>query len=127
MGPIAEAIAKRLAPPGTKVFSAGLFPCQIHPAVTRTLQEVGIDVSSHQPRGLDSVPLGEIDLVVTLGKLEGKKVVFPPKARIQHWPLSDPSRASGGEAAIREVFRSLRDEIDKRVAALFLDHWRNVA
>jgi len=125
--PIAEAIASRLAPPGTKVFSAGLFPCQIHPAASRVMQEVGIDISNHRSQGLDAVPMKEIDLVITLGDLKDSGASLPPKIRLDHWSLPDPGRASGGEAAIRAVFRSFRDEIDKRVAALFLDHWRNVA
>jgi len=125
--PIAEAIAHRLAPPGTKVFSAGLFPSQIHPAASRVMQEVGIDISRHSTKGLDDIPIKEIDLVVALGELKGESPSLPTKTRVEHWSLPDPGRVSGGEAAIRAVFRSFRDEIDKRVAALFLDHWRNVA
>lgn len=125
--PIAEAIANRLAPPGTKIFSAGLLPCQIHPAATRVMQEVGIDISGHRSQGLEDIPIKEIDLIVALGELKGKRTRLPPKIKLERWSLPDPGRVGGGEAAIRAVFRSFRDEIDKRVAALFLDYWRNSA
>jgi arsenate reductase len=124
---IAEGIAKCLAPPGTKIFSAGLFPCEIHPYASRVMQEVGIDISSHRSKGLDAIPMKEIHLVVALGEVKERCPVFPLKIRLEHWSVPDPVRVTGGEIAIRAVFRSFRDEIDKKVAAMFLDHWRNVA
>jgi arsenate reductase len=123
---MAEAIAKRLAPPKTRVFSAGLTPGEIHPAVAKVMNEVEIDVSSQRPKGLDAVPLGEIDLIIALGDAKEKYASLPAKVRLEHWALPDPRGASGGEAATSAVFRSVRDEIDKKVAALFLDHWRNL-
>jgi arsenate reductase len=125
--PIAEAIANCLAPPGTKVFGAGLFPCQIHPAADRVMREVGIDISSHRPKGLDAVPMKEIHLVVALGLAKEQLPPLPAKVRVEYWPIPNTQQVSGGEAAIRAVFRYVRDEIDRKVAALFLDYWRNVA
>ena len=43
-----------------------------------------------------------------------------------HWAIPDARRITGSETPPRAVLRFMRDEIDKEVAALFLDHWRNV-
>ena len=63
---IAEGLARRLAPRGTSVYSAGSEPGTINPLAVRALAEVGVDASAQQSKGLDAIPLDEIDLVVTL-------------------------------------------------------------
>ena len=123
---IAEAIAKRLAPPKTRVFSAGLTPGEIHPAVAKVMSEVEIDVSSQRPKGIDAVPMEEIDLVIALGGAKEKYASLAAKVRLEHWALPDPGRAAETEGGAAAAFRYVRDEIDKKVAALFLDHWRNL-
>ncbi|MGH7769179.1 MAG: arsenate reductase ArsC [Candidatus Binatia bacterium] len=124
---MAEAIAKRLAPPATRVFSAGLNPGKMDPAVAKVMNEVEIDVSNQRPKGLDAVPMDQIDLIIALGEAREKFAPLADQARVEHWTIPDPRRAGGGEEAISAVFRYVRDEIDKKVAALFLDHWRNLS
>ncbi len=124
---IAEAIAKRLAPPKTRVFSAGITPRKMHPAVAQVMKEVDVDTAGQSPKGLEAVPMGDIDLVVTLGEIKEKCPVFPMRARLANWAIPDLQRVTGGDAAMQAAIRYLRDELDKKVAALFLDHWRNVA
>jgi protein-tyrosine-phosphatase len=63
---MAEAIARRLAPPETKIFSAGVSPAEIPPQVAAVLREVGINIAEQKPKGLSDVPLEEIDLAITL-------------------------------------------------------------
>jgi arsenate reductase len=123
---IAEAVARRLAPPKTRVFSAGITPGEIHPTVGPVMQEVGVDISGQSPKNLASIPISEIDLVITLGIAKERCPSLPERIKVDHWPVPDMRRVLGGEAAMRAVLRHLRDEIDKKVAALFLDHWRNI-
>jgi arsenate reductase len=123
---MAEAIARRLAPPKTRMFSAGLTPGEIHPGVAKVMNEVEIDVSRQRAKGMDQVPMNEIDLVIAFGEAREKYASLPAKVRLEYWPIPDPRQASGGESATSAVFRYVRDEIDKKVAALFLDHWRNL-
>ncbi len=115
---IAEGLARRLAPPGTRVFSAGSEPGVVHPLAVRALAEVGIDASAHRSKGLDAVPLAEIDLVVTLCA-EEVCPVFPRPVRREHWPLPDPARVAGDEAARLAAFRAVRDDLAGRIAGLF--------
>ena len=64
---IAEAIAKKLLPPKTQVFSAGLKGGKIDPNAVRVLREIGIDVSAQEVKRLDAIPTQDIDLIVRLG------------------------------------------------------------
>jgi arsenate reductase len=120
---IAEAIAKELLPPKTQVFGAGLKPGKIDPTAIQVLREIGIDVSTQEPKGLDAVPLHDIDLVIMLGEPPDSHPLVSAHAKLRTWNVSDP-RADPG--ANLQTFRHVRDELDSRVAGLFLDYWRNV-
>ncbi len=124
---MAEAVAKYLSPPKTRIFSAGIKPGTIPTQVYEVMEELGISLSGQSAKGTDAAPLNEIDLVVSFGDADKRCGALPDKARIERWPIPNPARASGGSSALLSLFRQGRDEIDKRVFALLLDHWRNVA
>src|SRR5262245_53007626 len=91
---IAEAIAKKLLPPKTQVFSAGLKEGKIDPKAVRVLQEIGIDVSAQEPKRLDAIPTQDIDLVVRLGESgKDQAAVTPvPSAGLGKSPIRADSR-----------------------------------
>ncbi|HEX9445937.1 MAG TPA: arsenate reductase (thioredoxin) [Candidatus Binatia bacterium] len=123
---MAEAIARQLAPPETRIFSAALAPREIPPAAVEVMREIQVEIPAGPAKALDAVPMDEIDLVVALGEAGGKWPALPSRTRLEHWPIPDARRIGAGGAPGRAVFRYVRDEIDKKVAALFLDHWRNL-
>jgi arsenate reductase len=114
---LAEGLARRLAPPGTQVFSAGSEPGTINPLAVRALAEVGVDASAQHSKGLDAIPLGEIDLVVTLCA-EEVCPLFPHPVRKLHWPLPDPAKATGTDDARLAAFRAVREELSNRLETL---------
>ena len=114
---LAEGLARRLAPPGTRVYSAGSEPGTIHPLAVRALAEVGVDASGQRSKGLDAIPLDAIDLVVTLCA-EEVCPLFPRPVRKLHWPLADPARASGSDEERLAAFRAVRDELAARLPTL---------
>ncbi len=119
---MAEAWARRLAPPGIEVASAGLVPGQVNPLAVQVMAEVGIDISNARSKALSDVPLDHYDLVVTLCD-EGRCVVLPPGVRHLHWPIGDPVPASSSPGGI-EVFRRVRDDLAARVDRLFREDGR---
>jgi arsenate reductase len=124
---MAEAMAKYLNPPNTQVYSAGLRPRRILPQVYDVMAEFGILLSEQESKGLDAVPLEMIDLVVSFGDSAKHCDRLPRKAKIEFWSVPDPyAQAENGSDRLAKV-RESRDAIDTYVAALFLDHWRNVA
>ncbi len=114
---MAEALARRAAPAGLKVWSAGSQPTRVNPLTLRVLAEIGIDASAQCAKGLGAIPVGEVDTVVTLCA-EEVCPVFPGKVRRLHWPLPDPAAAEGDDAARLASFRAVRDRIAARVAEL---------
>ena len=120
---IAEASAKHLAPPRTRVYSAGVKPSSIPPSVIQAMKRLGIEMTGQTSKGLADVPIQEIDLVISFGDAHKKCANLPARAKLERWP-SNPRLANPSDsAAIGEEC----DEINQRVFALFLDHWRNAS
>ena len=124
---MAEAAAKHLGPPRTRIFSAGVTPSSIPPHVIQAMQELGISMSGQKSKSLAEVPIQDIDLVVSFGDAHKQCDNLPRRAKVESWPVSGYLKPEKASMAPISVIRDQRDEIDKRVFALFLDHWRNIA
>ena len=118
---IAEAAAKHLAPPRTRIFSAGVHPKAIPLPVVEAMQELGISMKGQKSKSLADVPIQDIDLVVSFDDAHKQCADLPGRVRIERWP-----QTAGEGVSTLPAIRDRRDEIDRRVFALFLDHWRNV-
>ncbi len=98
------------------VFSAGLEPSLVNPRAIQAMAEVGIDIREQRSKGLDAIPLEELNTVVTLcGDAEERCPFLPGKHVRIHWPLPDPAKATGTEEEVMAVFRAVRDDIQWRV------------
>ena len=115
---MAEGIARSLAPQGVRVSSAGSSPAPIRPQAIRVLNEIGIDISGHRSKGLESIDAGSVDAVITLCA-EEVCPVFLGKAHRVHWGLPDPAAVTGTEETRLDAFRSVRDELRRRLKVLF--------
>lgn len=111
---MAEGLARRLAPPGTRVYSAGSEPEAVNPLAVRAMAEIGIDISPHRSKAIDEIPVDRVDVVVTLCT-EEVCPVFPGPVRRLHWPIEDPARAGESGAEGLDAFRRARDEIGRRL------------
>jgi arsenate reductase len=115
---IAEGIARSLAPAGVRVWSAGSRPTELRPEAVKVLEEIGLDISSHRSKAVSEIPAAEVDTVITLCA-EEECPVFLGDVRRLHWGLPDPAAAHGAAEARLEAFRSTRDELARRLGALF--------
>jgi arsenate reductase (thioredoxin) len=120
---MAESMAKHRSLPKIRIFSAGIRPGQIPPEVRKVLQEIGVEQSAITTKSVDQIPANDIDLVVSFGDAHEQCRSLPSKAKVEKWSIPNPMRAPGESLS---EYRRGRDEIDKRVAALLLDHWRHV-
>lgn len=117
---MAEGFAHALAPKETNIYSAGSEPKKVHPLAIQVMKEAGIDISDQRSKGLESVPLDRIDLVITLcGEAAESCPALPKKTERLHWPLPDPALAKGADEEVLKTFREARDEIRARVEQLF--------
>ncbi|MCB9629985.1 MAG: arsenate reductase ArsC [Sandaracinaceae bacterium] len=119
--PMAEALARVRLPASVHVTSAGRDPSlAVHPLAVETLREEDrLDLSGHQPRRLDAVDLGRVDLVVSLAgrdALEG----LPRGIERLHWDTEDPTLVSFDvrRDVLLDRFRDVRDALVRRLDQL---------
>jgi protein-tyrosine-phosphatase len=124
---MAESIAKHMKPPKTRIFSAVLRPGKIPPEVRQVLQEIGVELSGETVKSVDQVAANDFDLVVSFGDAAEQCSSLPKTTRVEKWSIANPMRLAGENSGVLSAYRHDRDEIDKRVAALFLDHWRHAS
>jgi arsenate reductase len=67
---------------------------------------------------VEDVPSGDVDAVITLCA-EEVCPVFLGRAHRVHWGLPDPAGVDGSEAERLQAFRDVRDELVRRLGALF--------
>ncbi|MBP9145140.1 MAG: arsenate reductase ArsC [Thermoanaerobaculia bacterium] len=113
---MAEGIARQLAGERLRVQSAGSAPSQVNPLAIRALGEIGVETSGQRSKSVDEIDRATVDTVITLCA-EEVCPVFLGTVRRLHWPLPDPAGHDEGEEASLERFRSVRDELSRRIAA----------
>ena len=111
---MAAALLDHQAAGRVRVTSAGSQPAdQLNPAVVQAMAEIGLDISREVPKRLASDHVQAADVVVTMGC--GDACPVYPGKRYLDWELPDPAGLSLADV------RPIRDEIQRRVAALLAD------
>lgn len=115
---MAEGWARKIFATKVPVWSAGSEPAaRVHPMAIEVMREVGIDISAQQPKRVADVPTGDIGTVITLCAEEVCPVMAGERRR-EAWAFPDPTMAEGGDDAVREAFRRVRDELRGKIGAL---------
>ncbi|MCZ4624751.1 MULTISPECIES: arsenate reductase ArsC [Rhodococcus] len=97
-----------------EVRSAGSAPAeQVNPAAVAAMAEVGIDISTENPKILTTEAVQASDVVITMGC--GDTCPVFPGTSYRDWVLDDP--AGQGLEAVRPI----RDEIRAKVEALIAE------
>lgn len=111
---MAEGFARELGADVVDPYSAGLHPTGVvgEDAILM-MEEHGIDISRQRSKGLDEVPLADIDIVVSMTGIPAAEL-FPAnyRGKLIDWAVDDPIGSP------LSVFRRVRDEIEKKVKDL---------
>jgi arsenate reductase len=114
---MAEGFLRSLAGDRFEVASAGTEATRVHPLAIRAMAEIGIDLGRHVSKLVDELVEQPWDYVITVCDAANEACpVFPRKSRRLHWSFEDPSQAIGNDDQRLEVFRRVRDQIERRIA-----------
>ena len=117
---MAEGLARARFGSRARVASAGSSPTAVNPLAVAALDEVGIDIRGQRSTNVDAVDPATVDVVVTLCA-EEVCPAFPGRVRRLHWPMPDPAGAPGSNVDRLDHFRSVRDELARRLDDLDTD------
>jgi arsenate reductase len=113
---MAEGLGRMVFGDRLPVESAGSEPSRVNPWAVEVMREIGVDLSSHRSKSVQTIDPATVATVVTLCA-EEVCPAFLGEARRLHWPIPDP--ASRDETIPREEmlarFRTARDEIRARL------------
>ncbi len=120
--PIAAAILRHLA--GRRVYarSAGVRPGEQDPFAMAVMDEIGIDISKHQPRRIEDLEDTTFDLIITLAPEahhQALELTRTMAVEVEYWPTIDPSAATGNREQILDAYRAVRDSLFERIKAKF--------
>ncbi|WEK62143.1 MAG: arsenate reductase ArsC [Candidatus Microbacterium colombiense] len=112
---MAAGFLREIAGDRIAVRSAGSMPAeQINPVAVAAMAELGIDITSEQPKVLTTEAVQASDVVITMGC--GDACPFFPGKRYEDWVLDDP--AGQGLDAVRPIRDDIRARIESLVAEL---------
>lgn len=116
---MAEGLARDLFGDAVRVQSAGSEPSRVNPYAVRAMGELGIDLSTHSSKSVQTIDPASVDLVITLCA-EEVCPLFLSDAPILHWPLQDPDRKEEELTDEERLhhFRVARDHIRARLEVL---------
>ena len=117
---MAEGIARALAGDRLPIQSAGSAPSRVNPLAVQALAETGIDASAQRSKSVDEIDRTTVDTVITLCA-EEVCPVYLGSARRLHWPLPDPAGHDEGPEASLKRFRTVRDELGRRIETFLRD------
>ena len=110
---MAEGILRNVAGDLFEVHSAGSQPAgYVHPKAITALEEIGIDISSHESKHMDQFLDRDIHTVITVcGNADQACPLYPGQLNRYHWGFDDPAKVEESESEIVNAFRRIRDQI----------------
>lgn len=120
---IAEAFINQLCSDRFEAESAGIEPGKLNPIVALAMAEIGVDVSSHQPRAVTDVIASGREFAYVITVCEETSVercpTFPGQTERLHWGFSDPSALPGTTEQKLARTREIRDLIRGKIKSEF--------
>ena len=112
---MAEGILRAAAGDIIDVHSAGSNPAGfVHPKAIEVLKEIGIDISAHTSKHMNTFLDRQVETVITVcGNADQVCPIYPGQVNRHHWGFDDPAHAKGSEEQVLAEFRRVRDEIRK--------------
>lgn len=123
--PMAAAILQHLTGGRLHVASAGVRAGLLDPYAVAVMDEIGIDISDHEPAPLSDIESEIFDLIITLSPEahhHGIELTRVIPAAIEYWPTPDATIVleSDDRDQIIRAYRGVRDSLFRRIKDRFL-------
>ena len=109
---MAEGLLQHDAGDRFDVASAGTKPGTVRPEAIAVMKEIGIDISGHRSKSVDTFADQKFDYVLTVcDNAKETCPIFPGHANRLHQSFEDPATAEGSDEMRLARFRRVRDQI----------------
>ncbi|NJM33905.1 MAG: low molecular weight phosphatase family protein [Rhodomicrobium sp.] len=122
--PMAEAILRHLAGKQIYVESAGVRSGETDPFAVAVMEEIGIDMSKHDPQAIADLYDSSFDLVVSLSPEahhQALELTRTMAVDVEYWPTLDATATHGlgSREQILQAYRDVRDSLFRRIKRRF--------
>ncbi|MCK4653565.1 MAG: arsenate reductase ArsC [Candidatus Cloacimonetes bacterium] len=119
---IAEGLVNHFFKETWEAKSAGIVSTEVNPFAIKAMKQIGIDISGHTSKTIDTFKDENFDLVVTMCDSEkGICPFFPGKSNI-YISFADPSTFEGNDIEKLKVFYRTRDEIKEWLVSNLINY-----
>ena len=122
--PIAESIMKHYFGHKVYVDSVGVRLGETNAFVFAVMEEIGIDLSRHNPKTFDQLEDTSYDLVISLSPDAQHRAVELTRTMacdLEYWQTFDATVIQGSRETILDAYRDVRDSILDRILRRFSD------
>ncbi len=120
--PMAAAILRHLSGGRIYVASAGVRAGTPDPFVAEVMNELGIDLSHHEPISIADLHDTSFDVVITLSPEahhQALELTRTMAVEVEYWPTMDPTIIEGNREQRLEAYRACRDGLFARIKRRF--------
>jgi len=121
--PMAAGILRHLM--GHRIFveSVGVRAGEVSGFASAVMEEIGIDISDHEPKSFDELVDTSFDIVISLSPEAHHTALELTRTNsldAVYWPTFDPADATGSREQILDAYRSVRDDLLKKIKQRFV-------
>jgi protein-tyrosine-phosphatase len=120
--PMAEALMRHFHGHAVWVQSVGVHRGAQDPMAMAVMDEIGLDISKHQPHTFDELDDSNFDLVISLSPEAQHHAVEMTRTmacEVEFWNTLDPSVIEGSRETRLEVYRQVRDQLQRQILHRF--------
>jgi protein-tyrosine-phosphatase len=124
--PMAAALLRQMDVEGLTIASAGVRKEMLDPFAAAAMEEIGIDISGHEPITIEELEEEleglDFDVIVTLSPEAhhtALALTHRIKAAIEYWPTADPAATEGHREQRLDAYRAVRDQLAARIKSRF--------
>ena len=121
---MAEAMVKARFPGQIFTDSCGVAPGQQDGFAIAVMEEVGIDLSAHQPKGFDDLDCEFYDVIVSFSPEAHEKaqqITRKIDCEAHYWPVDNLAGLQGSREERLRAYRAVRDDITAKLAVWLPD------
>jgi protein-tyrosine-phosphatase len=123
--PMAAALLRQMLGKSVYVGSAGVRKGEADAFAAAAMDEIGIDIGAHRPITIEELEDWEglnFDLIVTLAPEAHHRALELTRtlaAEVEYWPTPDPTHIEGSRAQRLDAYRTVRDQLARRIRERF--------
>jgi protein-tyrosine-phosphatase len=120
--PMAEGLLRDRHGRRVYVESVGIRQGSLDPFAVQVMDEIGIDISSHEPRIFDDLEDESFDLIISLSPEAQHRAVDMTRVMacdVVFWNTFDPTLIEGSRDMRLAAYRQVRDQLARRIAERF--------